>query len=51
MLHSFREFYAKLMAFFLISSLPLSDADNYSVSLLEHILKPPVKSRLVVNPL
>ena len=49
--HSFREIYDKLMASLEVSSVPLSDAGNDSVSALEHILNPPLNSRLVINPL
>ena len=43
--------YAKLVASSQVSSLLPSDAGNNSVSFLEHMLNPPVKSWLMVNPL
>ena len=39
------------MASLQITGLPLPDAGNNSISFLEHMLYPPVKSWLMINPL
>ena len=44
-----REFYAKLMAFLLISGLLFPHTGTYTISFLEHMLSPQVKSRLMIN--